>query len=56
MYTLHIHNENIEILHLTAYQRKYINVVNSEYLYLSELEEMNICICPVETANAGMRL
>ena len=52
MYNLHIYIEKITILHVVTYKWKYINIVNSSDLFLSELEEMKSCLYRVETANA----
>ena len=56
MYNLHVYIEKKEVLHVVTYKGKYINIVNSSNFFLSELEEMKICIYRVENANAGMRL
>ena len=40
LYNLHLYIEKNEILHVVAYDWKYMNIVNSSVFCLSELEDM----------------
>ena len=55
-YNLHIYIREAKKLHLITYERKYINILSSCNVFLSDFEEMKSCTYLVETANAGMGL
>ena len=56
LYEHHIYSEKLEIVHVTSYNWKYTNVMNSASSLLLEREEMKSCIYKLETANSGMSL